>query len=270
VKVFISWSGEPSRTIARELAEWLKTIVQVTVPWVSDRQIRSGQRWREVIGSALQDTNVGIICLTRTNQHEPWLIFEAGALAKLEHAQVIPLYIDIEGTDVVGPLEDWQGRNLDRDGMWQVVSDINAATTQSIPEDSLRHLFDLTWPQLDAAVEAAKAKYQDAPAPAKRDQDSMLDELVERTRRIERNLPPVSGQFGIPTVYTAGPTDGTKYLPIFKESLRLRPNDRDQYIADELARQGVALPDVMNALQADFRIYEAIRDHLGEAEQASN
>lgn len=187
VKVFISWSKEPSRTIAAAIAEWLKTIVQVTAPWMSDRDIRSGRRWREVIGSALQDTDVGIICLTRTNQHEPWLMFEAGALAKLDHAQVIPLYIDIEPAAVVGPLEDWQGRKLDRDGMWQVVYDINAATQQPVPEDSLRRLFDLTWPQLEAAVEIAKAKQPEAHT--RREPQSMLEELVERVRRLERNQP---------------------------------------------------------------------------------
>jgi hypothetical protein len=62
---------------------------------------------------ALQDTDLGIICLTKANQHEPWLMFEAGALAKhLTTARVIPLYIDLGPAQVTGPLEDWQGQSL--------------------------------------------------------------------------------------------------------------------------------------------------------------
>jgi hypothetical protein len=109
VRVFISWSKEPSRTIARELSGWLEDLVDVEA-WMSDEEIASGRRWRDEIGSALNETDFGIICLTRGNQHEPWLMFEAGALAKnLIFSRVIPLYIDLQPKDVKGPLEDFRG-----------------------------------------------------------------------------------------------------------------------------------------------------------------
>jgi hypothetical protein len=49
---------------------------------MSAEEIRSGDRWNSEIASALDDTNFGIVRVTRANQHSPWLIFEAGALAK--------------------------------------------------------------------------------------------------------------------------------------------------------------------------------------------
>jgi hypothetical protein len=82
VKVFISWSGEPSRTIAFELSIWLSGLVQAVKPWMSDEEIGSGKRWRDEIGAALNETDFGIVCLTAANQHAPWLMFESGALAK--------------------------------------------------------------------------------------------------------------------------------------------------------------------------------------------
>jgi TIR domain len=113
VRVFISWSNEPSRSIACALGEWLGGLVQAVEPWVSDEEIASGKRWREEIGAALNETDFGIICLTRGNQHNPWLMFEAGALAKhLVSARVIPVYVDLDSAEVTGPLADWQGRKL--------------------------------------------------------------------------------------------------------------------------------------------------------------
>jgi hypothetical protein len=135
MRVFISWSGEPSRLIARALTEWLRPVVQHIEPWMSDEQIRSGTRWREVIGKALDGTDFGIICLTRSNQHEPWLVFEAGALAKrLEVARLVPLFIDLAPSDVTGPLEGWQGQRLDREGVRRLVFDLNEAADKSVPE----------------------------------------------------------------------------------------------------------------------------------------
>jgi TIR domain len=194
VKVFISWSGEPSRSIARALDGWLQSVVQRVEPWMSDEQIKSGTRWREVIGTALDKTDFGIICLTRANQHEPWLVFEAGALAKrLEVARLVPLFIEMGPSDVTGPLEGWQGQPLTRDGMKRLVYDLNEAAGEekggkSVPIDRLGGLFDAMWPDLESAVSRAMEVSPKADESA-RDTTDMLAELVERTRRIEDRLP---------------------------------------------------------------------------------
>ncbi len=182
----ISWSKEPSRAIAAELASWLGGLVQAVEPWVSDEEIASGKRWRDEIGTALNDTDFGIICLTRANQHNPWLMFESGALAKhLTSARVIPLYIDLDAAEVTGPLADWQGRRLDHDGMWKVVHDINAATPKPVSKEALLRLFDRMWPDLEGGVAKAKEKAPEPEQP-RRSADDMLEELVDRVRRLER------------------------------------------------------------------------------------
>jgi hypothetical protein len=189
LKVFISWSGEPSRTIACELVSWLCRIVQAVEPWMSDEAIGSGKRWRVAIGDALNDTDFGIVCVTRINQHAPWLMFEAGALAKhLAFARVVPLCIDMETTDLSGPLSDWQARKLDRDGMKRVVSDINAATPKPLPRDALTNLFDLLWPEFEDVVTRAREAGL-CPEHVPRSEREMLEELLERVRRVERNQP---------------------------------------------------------------------------------
>jgi hypothetical protein len=39
MRVFISWSGEPSRSIARALDGWLESVVQHVDAWMSDEEI---------------------------------------------------------------------------------------------------------------------------------------------------------------------------------------------------------------------------------------
>jgi TIR domain len=189
LRVFISWSKEPSRSIARELAGLLDDLLDVE-PWMSDEEIASGRRWRDEVGSALSETDFGIICLTAANQHEPWLMFEAGALAKnLIFGRVIPLYIDLGPTDVTGPLSDYQGRPLDKDGMRRVVEDINVATERPKAAYRLANLFKLTWPPFERTVTEAKTRTPQSAQP-KRTSEDMLEELVERVRAMEGGRPP--------------------------------------------------------------------------------
>jgi hypothetical protein len=150
VKVFISWSGEPSKSIARELDGWLESVVQAVDVWMSDEDIGSGARWNDAIAKSLSETDFGIVCVTRASQHALWLIFEAGALAKsVETARVVPLCIDLSPAEVTGPLAAFQARVLNKAGIKRLVHDVSAASEN--PKE-LGAVFDAMWPQLDAAV----------------------------------------------------------------------------------------------------------------------
>ena len=43
--VFISWSGERSKLLAREVVWWLPRVLSGIRPWMSDKDIPKGQRW---------------------------------------------------------------------------------------------------------------------------------------------------------------------------------------------------------------------------------
>lgn len=187
MRVFISWSGEPSRSIARVLDDWLESVVQHVDAWMSDEEIRSGERWSNEIARSLDQTDFGVVCVTQSNQHAPWLIFEAGALAKsLEIGRVVPLCIDIAPSDVTGPLAAFQGRCLDRDGLWRLVRDIDGACEKSLG-DRLEKLFERMWPDVEAALVMA-TKEARSDRPLQRSTDDMVAELVDRVRRIERSI----------------------------------------------------------------------------------
>jgi hypothetical protein len=189
VQVFISWSDEPSRTIAGALYDWLPAVVQHVQPWMSVEDIQSGSRWSNEVSAALDATSVGIICVTAANQHKPWLIFEAGALAKRlgdEPGVVVPLCIDLKPTDISGPLSTFQGRTLNREGMQRLVYELmgRRENAPANAKEQTTRLFQAMWPELEAQVEEAKQLSPDVDVPLRRP-DEILEELLERVRRID-------------------------------------------------------------------------------------
>ena len=79
MKIFISWSGPRSKAMAEALKEWLPNVIQAVDPWVSSSDIDAGMRWTPALAEQLQQTQLGILCLTAENLNAPWLLFEAGA-----------------------------------------------------------------------------------------------------------------------------------------------------------------------------------------------
>src|ERR1043166_6804369 len=82
MKVFVSWAGEPSKTVALALRRWLPDVLQDVDAWMSATDLDAGVRWGRHIDAELAQSSFGVLCLTRTNQGSPWILFEAGALAK--------------------------------------------------------------------------------------------------------------------------------------------------------------------------------------------
>lgn len=80
MKVFLSWSGERSKVVAKSLSEWLEQVLQAVEPWIST-DIEKGKRWDGEISQKLEQSKVGIICLTKDNLESTWLHFEAGAIS---------------------------------------------------------------------------------------------------------------------------------------------------------------------------------------------
>jgi hypothetical protein len=190
MRVFISWSGEPSRSVAQALRDWLPMVVQHVEPWMSEADIESGKRWNEEVAAELEQADYGIICMTKANIDRPWLLFEAGALAKrFELARLVPLLIDLTVADVTMPLASFQGRPLSQDGMLRLVKDMNAGREPPLPSEQIDQLFAGMWPILEKRVAMALAAIppKGAVQTSHKNQDVMA-ELVETVRRIERRM----------------------------------------------------------------------------------
>ena len=99
MKVFLSWSGPRSKAVADAFAWWLPQVIQAIDPSISS-DIDKGKRWSDEISNQLEETKLGIICLTQDNLKAPWLLFEAGALWKAKGASVCTFLLDVAPTAV--------------------------------------------------------------------------------------------------------------------------------------------------------------------------
>src|SRR5262245_13022884 len=82
MRLFLSWSGELSHDIAECLYKWLPLVMQRVEPYMSSQSIEKGARWSSHLAKELEKSRFGIVVLTKDNLLEPWLHFEAGAIAK--------------------------------------------------------------------------------------------------------------------------------------------------------------------------------------------
>lgn len=191
MKVFLSWSGDRSREVAKLLDYWVKCVVQASRPWISTSGIDSGSIWFNQISSELQDTTFGIICLTKENKEAPWILFESGALAKgLASSRVCTFLIDLETKDIRDPLAQFNHTLPNPDSMWKLISTLNG----SLPEPNrldvaiLKGVFETYWPQFKEKFDAILNTYPETTVVEPRKQEDILSEILESTRGLERRM----------------------------------------------------------------------------------
>lgn len=187
MKVFISWSGERSQALAQALHDWIPLVLHNVEPWLSQADIEAGDRWADAVAKELSDSNFGIICVTRENVGSPWVLFEAGALAKsMQGSKVIPLLLDLEFRDITGPLAQFQAKKLEKAGISEVIASINQTCNHAVPEARAKQLFEALWPEFEKKV----AAIPEQPTAAKhaRPQHEILEELVSSVRSLDSRM----------------------------------------------------------------------------------
>lgn len=159
--IFISWSGDRARGLAKALRDWLKCVIQTASPWMSDEDIGPGTRWGIELAKQLENTNFGILCLTKESLSSPWLLFEAGALAKaLTGSRVCPVPLDADLGDLPPPLAQFNGVQATEEGLFLLVRSINRTALPSacmavaqLDDDLLRRTFKKWWPDMQAQLD---------------------------------------------------------------------------------------------------------------------
>lgn len=156
MRVFLSWSGSASHNVARALRDWLPSVLPFVSPWVSSEDISKGKRWSAVIAEELEDCSYCIVCVTPETARQPWINFEAGAIAKVvSDSHVSPLLVGTPVSELRDlPLSMFQATVFEKADVLRLVESVNAAAPTPIPADRLKRTFRLCWPGLDTEIGA--------------------------------------------------------------------------------------------------------------------
>lgn len=197
MEVFISWSGERSKSVAEALRSWLPKIINAVRPWLSSADIDKGARWSADVAAKLEASQIGIICLTASNMHSDWVLFEAGALSKtIQNTHVCPILIGLEPSDVHGPLAQFQATRANRDEIKKLLVTINAALGEkALPDSHLDEAFDMWWPKLDDVLK--KLPLDKSGAKPHRLERDILEEILAlvRSQARESDMPSVERMY---------------------------------------------------------------------------
>lgn len=198
-KVFISWSGDLSRKLAETLRVWLPGVLQFVKPYFTPDDIEKGTRWGNDISTELGSSNIGLICLTKDNTNNPWILFEAGALSKnFDKAHVCTILFNLEPSDVTGPLTGFQATKFNKEDFKKLLTVINGTDTQSqLSPDVLNDVFEMWWPKLEAKVIEIIKEEKNVATPKKRSERDLLEEILELSRlNVKRNPLRMKGSNG--------------------------------------------------------------------------
>lgn len=185
--IFISWQGKRSHAVAEALRDWLPLVVNAFKPWLSSADIDKGARWGNELASKLGSVTAGIFCLTPSNLAAPWLIFEAGAISRAPgSAYVCTLLVDLQPSDVKGPLAQFQATKTTKEDIHQLVKNLNKALGEQSMEDAhLDRSFEMWWPELEKNLKKLPAVETTAP-PLRSDRE-LLEELIDLARATKAN-----------------------------------------------------------------------------------
>jgi TIR domain len=186
MKVFISWSGQTSKNIAEIFRQWLPTVIQIAIPYYSPDDITKGTRWNSEISLELNESKIGIICLTKDNLESPWIMFEAGALSKnIDNSKVCPILFGLEPTDIQGPLVQFQAARFNKEEIKKVVRMINAeGGDNALNSETFEQVFEVWWPKLSERIELELKNINHHASKSVRKERDILEEILSLTRTI--------------------------------------------------------------------------------------
>jgi len=188
MRIFASWSGKASRDIAILLKDWIPNVLQDVEVYVSSQDIAKGERWLNNVNSNLQDHNFGISIITAENYVAPWILFEAGALAKTLSGRLVPLLCGVDTIAMPNhPLTQFQYVVAPgQEELLRLIQDINSASDRPLLDDRLRSTFEKWYPDFSEAYESIELTSPQSEG--RRSSPELVEEAVSEILREMRDI----------------------------------------------------------------------------------
>lgn len=193
--VFISWSGDRSKAVAKLMRTWLPQVLQEVKPHYSDHDVDRGSVWFTDILQLIRNSRVLIACVTRENQSSPWVLFESGVCVRdSPRTIVIPLLIDVGRKDVEGPFVQLNMVETDREGVYGLVKTLydlvkaESGTEGLPPWDLVNGRFEGLFGQFETGLEDAKKAAAKNANRSKRTPEQIAGETLNTVRSLDRRI----------------------------------------------------------------------------------
>jgi hypothetical protein len=252
MKVFLSWSGERSKNVAKVFFDWLPQIIQALEPWISTN-IPKGARSLQEISSELEKSNIGIICLTQDNLDSNWILFEAGALSKMNNTKVCPFLLDVNPSNIKPPLSQFQHSNFTKESVFDLLNTINqqlvVSNEKPLPEKTLHQVFERSWSEFNDRISEILKSSPEKAIQIRSDRD-ILEEILATIRMQDRG----SALFSL-TKEDADLLEiaEKKYQRLIKE-FGVRPSEAVKSVLNEMDSSGTLIsPILRNAMYEYLR-----------------
>lgn len=125
---------------------------------MSGKDIEPGSIWFNEISDNIETSKFGILCITKENRKEPWLLWEAGALYRgYENVnQVIPLLINIKKDEIPPVLQNFHVISAaNKADILSLLTAINKRTPLPLDEALLKTSFEHNWLDLKKTIDIA-------------------------------------------------------------------------------------------------------------------
>jgi len=189
MKVFLSWSGDQSHQVADVFCNWLPQIIQALEPWISTN-IPKGSRSTSEISSELEKSKIGIICLTPDNLDSNWILFEAGALSRMNDVKVCTFLLGLTQSDIKPPLSQFQHTIFSKEDVFRLLLTINSHLScsgeRSLSENTLNQTFERAWPDFEKDIKKIPSFNREKSAQIRSDRE-LLEEILVLVRK--QNFP---------------------------------------------------------------------------------
>lgn len=208
--IFIAWSGEPSKSLAQALYNWLPDVIPTATPFLSTEDIRKGQRWLTEISARLEKTSFAILCVSSENLSSPWMHFEAGAASKsTTQGRVCALLLDVTAGDLNLPLSQFQHAPADKDEVLKLVLSVDETLgEQRRGDERVKKAFEKFWPDLEARIEQARKALRSKPkAVAPRRSEEILESILDAQQGILKRL--ANLELRLPGLFDVGSAAGS-------------------------------------------------------------
>lgn len=186
MKVFLSWSGERSRSVALAFKRYIEHVIQGVEVFHADPDIAGGERWNEKLRRELEASHFGILFVTQTNIDTPWILFEAGALSKIDDARIVPVLIgDLRKSQLSDPLAQFKAIRPKKESVLELLHNLNSVREKPLDKRELEDQYEKWWSDFEAELQTASAA-DDRAEGLRAEYRATLAALRESSAHIER------------------------------------------------------------------------------------